>query len=61
MSVNRSEMANEFFVSLISYSMIIITDYMILTEEKYQGAWISINIIGFTLVFNMVVVLYNMV
>jgi len=57
---NRIEMMNEFFMSSVCYSSIVLTDYLRSNSIKYKGAWFMISIISLTLFINISMVVWFM-
>jgi hypothetical protein len=49
---------NEYLMSSICYSSVVITDYLITNEDKYRGAWVTIGLISFTLCINISIVIW---
>ena len=60
LSSNRIELFNEFLMSSICYSLIIVTDYHPLADKKYEGAWFMILTIAFTMAANITIVIWFM-
>ena len=56
--LNRIEIMNEYLMSSICYSSIVMTDYLTTNEDKYRGAWFTIGLISVTLCINISIVLW---
>ena len=57
---NRIELMNEFLMSSICYSCIIVTDQVIGNDQKYEGAWVMIFAISLTMLINIMIVIWFM-
>jgi hypothetical protein len=55
---NRIEIMNEFMMASICYNAIVLTDYLIENEYKYEGSWIMISLISFAIMINISIVLW---
>jgi hypothetical protein len=58
---NRIEIMNEYLMSSICINSIVITDYLVENEDKYEGSWIMIALISFTIFINISIVLWFMI
>ena len=57
---SRIEIMNEYLMSSICYSSIVMTDYLVAVEDKYKGAWFTIGLISMTLSINISIVIWFM-
>jgi hypothetical protein len=55
---NRIEIMNEFFLSSVCQSAVVITDYLTTNEDKYNGAWFILCLIAFTIFINISIVIW---
>ena len=55
---NRIEIMNEFFMSSICYTAIVVTDYLSTVLKKYEGAWVAIGLVVLTLFINIAIVVW---